>query len=161
MKQVFKCEYCDFIGNEEDVREHESVCPNNCTGYERVEFNHDYYTHLSDGTIYCQSEKEDGCDDRTYDVANYYSSKKVAENNARADVLMRQLRRFSVEHRDNDNLNNKYYIVCLDGILQLDRHHGDIRYLGPWFDNLHAGGLAIEEFYDELMWYFTEYKDTL
>ena len=113
MKQVFKCEYCDFIGNEKDVRVHELTCPNKCTGYERVEFNRDYYTHLSDGTIYCQSEKEDGCDDRTYNVANYYSSKKVAEDNARADVLMRQLRRFAVKHRTNELDWNGERFHCL------------------------------------------------
>ena len=29
MKPVFKCEYCNFIGTEEAVEEHEKVCINN------------------------------------------------------------------------------------------------------------------------------------
>jgi hypothetical protein len=34
-------------------------------------------------------------------------------------------------------------------------------FIGPWFDNQHAGAQAIETFKDELIWYFTEYKDSL
>ena len=29
MKPVFKCDYCQHIGTEEDVREHESICMEN------------------------------------------------------------------------------------------------------------------------------------
>ena len=29
MKPVYKCDYCDFMGTEEDVRKHESECYHN------------------------------------------------------------------------------------------------------------------------------------
>lgn len=29
MKPVYKCEYCSYMGTEEDVKEHEPVCSNN------------------------------------------------------------------------------------------------------------------------------------
>lgn len=29
MKPVFKCEYCNFIGTEKEIEEHEKVCINN------------------------------------------------------------------------------------------------------------------------------------
>ena len=29
MKQVYKCDYCSFMGTEEEVREHEPKCPEN------------------------------------------------------------------------------------------------------------------------------------
>ena len=31
MKPVFKCDYCDFIGTEKEVKEHESKCTSNYT----------------------------------------------------------------------------------------------------------------------------------
>ena len=29
MKPVFKCDYCEFMGTEEEVREHEPICVDN------------------------------------------------------------------------------------------------------------------------------------
>ena len=29
MKPVFKCDYCKFMGTEEEIREHEEKCPDN------------------------------------------------------------------------------------------------------------------------------------
>lgn len=29
MKQVYKCDYCSFMGTEEEVRDHETKCPDN------------------------------------------------------------------------------------------------------------------------------------
>lgn len=29
MKPVFKCDYCNFMGTEEEVKEHEPICMNN------------------------------------------------------------------------------------------------------------------------------------
>ena len=29
MKPVFKCDYCNFMGTEEEVREHEPICTDN------------------------------------------------------------------------------------------------------------------------------------
>ena len=91
----------------------------------------------------------------------------VAENNSRADKLMRQLRRFAAEHRVNkidwSKEDCKYHIrygykynnlyACHD---VLGRELGQI-----YFDSKEVADLAIETFHDELMWYFTEYKDSL
>ena len=107
-------------------------------------------------------------DEEYYDVVNYYSSETVAENNARADKLMRQIRRFAVEHREHGvNLNNadaeKYYIYY-DYVSNkfgvaftfYARVFGVI-----YFDSEETAQAAIDEFRDELIWYFTEYKDSL
>ena len=61
------------------------------TGYERVPENNEFYYESGKGNV--ESAFDDRCciDDDHYDVANYYSSDIVAENNARADRLMRQL----------------------------------------------------------------------
>lgn len=138
------------------------------TGYERVSKSGDYFHESGKGDV--ESEIEDcyNIDNEYYESANYYSSKIVAKSNARADKLMRQLRRFSVEHRENginlNDMNTKKFFVTynyenneiLPGYTLQVKAFGTI-----CFDSREATQAAIDEFYDELIWYFTEYKDTL
>ena len=138
------------------------------TGYERVPENDDFYYDFANGKV--ESGFDDRCyiDDDYYDVANYYSSETIAKNNSRADKLMRQLRRFSVEHREhgvsfNDANAEKYYIYydysddkLGVGFVLRTRIFGTI-----YFDSEEVANAVIDEFHDELIWYFTEYKDSL
>ena len=138
------------------------------TGYERVPESDIYFYANTKGDVETACEDCYDVDDEYYESANYYSDKTVAENNARADKLMRQLRRFSVEHRESGvNLNStkteKHYI-CYDyesnelesAYTFYARVFGVIN-----FDSEETAQAAIDEFRDELTWYFTEYKDSL
>ena len=138
------------------------------TGYERVEESDIYYYVHSIGYVETNCEDYYGVDHEYYESADYYSDKTVAENNARADKLMRQLRRFSVEHRErgvnlNDTNTEKHYI-CYDyegnelgtTFTFVARVFGVI-----YFDSKETAQAAINEFHNELIWYFTEYKDSL
>ena len=138
------------------------------TGYERVPESSDYFYTYPSGCVETTCEACYDIDDECYASANYYSDKTVAENNARADKLMRQLRRFSVEHREDEvNLDDiktkKFFItynyenneIRLGYTLQL-KAFGAI-----YFDSREVVDAAIDEFHDELIWYFTEYKDSL
>ena len=138
------------------------------TGYERVEKDNTYHYVNSHGDVFWLREDCDTCDDSYYDTANYYSSKLVAENNARADQLMRQLRRFAVEHRDEDmdwsnDVTEKYYIEYnYDNGELLPDSYCIFRTFGAiYFDSFESAQAAINAFHDELIWYFTEYKDSL
>ena len=138
------------------------------TGYERVAEESDYFYANSRGYVETASEDYYDIDNEYYESANYYSDKTVAENNARADKLMRQLRRFSVEHREhgvdfNSTETAKHYIYY-------DCVYDELRttytfYAGVfgviYFDSEETAQAAIDEFHDELIWYFTEYKDSL
>lgn len=138
------------------------------TGYERVPESDIYFYAQSGGYVGTASEDYCNIDNKYYELANYYSSATVAKNNARADKLMRQLRRFAVEHREcgvnfNDTNAKKYYI-CYDyasdelevSSVVFSRNFGAI-----YFDSEETAQAAIDEFHDELVWYFTEYKDSL
>ena len=138
------------------------------TGYERVPESDVYFYTYPSGCVETTCETCYDIDDECYESANYYSDKTVAENNTRADKLMRQLRRFSVEHRErgvnlNDTNTEKYYI-CYDyegneleaTFTFVARVFGVI-----YFDSEETAQAAIDEFRDELIWYFTEYKDSL
>jgi hypothetical protein len=136
------------------------------TGYERMP-NKIFYWLTGDSGV-CSSNDNCEVHDASYEAANYYSSEAVAKNNARADKLMRQLRRFAVEHNTSE-INWKYkstskYTIYFDyenNDIYIDitwhiRYFGDIA-----FDTEETAQLAIDTFHDELIWYFTEYKDSL
>ena len=138
------------------------------TGYERVPEGDYFYYESCRGNAESSIDEYCYIDDEYYASAYYYSSKTVAENNARADKLMRQLRRFSVEHRGrevdfNSTETAKHYIYYDYGNNTLGtaftlcaKTFGVI-----CFDSDETTLAAIDEFRDELIWYFTEYKDSL
>ena len=138
------------------------------TGYERVPKSSVYFYVSYNDKVDTTVEDCYDVDNECYESANYYSSETVAENNARADKLMRQLRRFSVEHRErrvnlNDTNTEKYYIYYD----YVSNKFGVAftfyaRVFGVmYFDSEETANAAIDEFRDELIWYFTEYKDSL
>ena len=155
-------------GNEFDIeildpKLQKLIMPPKKTGYEKTDGQW-YYVDMVGGVNMVSSSCMTG--EQCYDLANYYSDKTVAENNARADKLMRQLRRFAVEHRVN-NLNwdsdtqAKWMIEHnSDGLGMYESNN--IRSCGTiYFDRLIDAEAAIEKFRDELVWYFTEYEDSL
>lgn len=138
------------------------------TGYERVEVGEEFYYVAASSKVEFGDDDYVPIDDKYYDISNYYSSKEVAENNARADKLMRQLRRFAAENREKEiNWNDVHYKkYCIyydygkDNIsLRFFSHYRDFGIL--YFDSQETAQAAIDEFHDELIWYFTEYKDSL
>ena len=138
------------------------------TGYERVPESDIYFYAHSGGYVGTASEDYCNIDNEYYELANYYSDKTVAENNARADKLMRQLRRFAVEHRGhevdfNSTETAKHYIYydCIHDELDITFTFFARVFGMVYFDSEEAANAAIDKFRDELIWYFTEYKDSL
>ena len=138
------------------------------TGYERVPESDVYFYTYPSGCVETTCETCYDIDDECYESANYYSDKTVAENNTRADKLMRQLRRFSVEHREcgvdfNSTETAKHYIYydCVRDELRTTYTFYAGVFGVIYFDSEETAQAAIDEFRDELIWYFTEYKDSL
>lgn len=149
-----------------DPKLQELISPKKKTGYERVEYNKYYCIVNNKSTLTFLAECGDEEDNIFYDTANYYESEFVAAQNVRADTLMRQLRRFAVEHRVNslnwDNSTQAKWMIYHSsdglGVCESDNIpcYGTI-----YFDRIIDADAAIEAFRDELIWYFTEYKDSL
>ena len=138
------------------------------TGYERVDEGDVYYYVNYRRDVKEAIDYKDESDHTVDFTANYYSSKTVAENNARTDQLMRQLRRFAVEHREkeinwsNDGQMKHFIAYNYDEAEIITDYDTDYRFFGNiYFDSQESVKAAIKEFYDELIWYFTEYKDSL
>lgn len=135
------------------------------TGYERVKEDELYYAVNAGGVSALRDDKREA-DKLLYEDANYYSDRTVAENNVRADKLMRQLRRFAVEHNDgeiewNNTDERKYLIIYNFNDKTITATWNEcVKYFGQiYFTSREIAEQAIEEFKDELLWYFTEYTD--
>ena len=138
------------------------------TGYERVPESDIYFYANTKGDVETACEDCYDIDNEYYESANYYSDKTVAENNARADKLMRQLRRFSVEHREcgvnfNSTETAKHYIYydCMHDELKTVFTFYAKTFGTILFDSEATAQAAIDKFRNELIWYFTEYRDSL
>lgn len=138
------------------------------TGYERVSKKNEYCFVMADNNVVTHIDYYDNTNNAICNSANYYSSEEVARNNARADKLMRQLRRFSVKNRETDInwTDNKECGYCL--VYNYQRSIIEIVCTFPrknfgtiYFDSQELARRAIREFNNELIWYFTEYKDSL
>lgn len=134
------------------------------TGYEKVEEGKQYLYVDSFGNV---SPVVAGWtlnwDNKRYENANYFSDKEVAENMARAQRLWNKIHRRSVEMCEPvyQRKDGSLYTICFDPqdnkIFADDwitRHFGEI-----YFDTEEHGNQVINEFHDELLWYFTQFKD--
>lgn len=138
------------------------------TGYERVEQGKTFCFQHADGNISVGYDHYNKNCDNYYETANYYSDDTVAENNIRADKLMRQLRRFAAEHKEQeldwkDSSQNKYYFYYNHDRNTIEYSFNNIfqEYRIIYFDSEENARLAVDTFRNELFWYFTEYKDSL
>ena len=167
MKGTLKLENGQVIEieiNEEQLKQIQTKIK---TGYERLDEDDTYYYVKSFGRVDYLTEQMADFDNKIYDTANYYSDPTVAENNARADTLFRKLRRFAVENRteklDWNREVNKCYISYEHDTKRLWVDY-NVHWQGfgsIYFDTEMVAEKAIKKFHDELIWYFTEYKDSL
>lgn len=167
MKCVLKLENGKELTVEIDENTLKSIEEPKKTGYERVGYHGEYIAVEADNDL-VKYHDDSGFDDGLYYIANYYSDKTIAENNARADTLMRRLRRFAVEHREKEldwkNISQRKWVIKYyydNDELFADWVSGFRSFGSIYFDTEKTVKAAIKEFKDELLWYFTKYRDSL
>lgn len=139
------------------------------TGYEKVRDGEPYYFENGKNQIVYSIENGGTVAQKRYEDANYYGDRKLVENNARADRLMRRLRRYAAMHggivTQNTQTKNgqKYYIGYTDtnGLI-VDWYETNWNNFGLiYFFDKKTAQQALEAFRPELEWYFTEYEPQL
>ena len=140
------------------------------TGYERVKKGEMYYLVDIYNNIMRVTEYNDQGDKQSYSTGNYYSNKMIAENNARADRLLRQLRRWQAQNDEvisvedwNNESKKKWFIIYSYSSEEMYAEYYYIMRLPNtiYFATKEKAEEAIEVFKDELIWYFTEYVQSL
>lgn len=156
---------------EEQLKELGVIEERSRTGYERVEKSETYYViNTEDDSMINITEFNDQTDERCYNTGNYYSDKTIAENNARADKLLRCLRQWQAQNDKpismsdwkNDNIS-KYYVDydCFHELFFVTYAVRRRSLNNIYFTSDEKAKEAIEVFRDELLWYFTEYQQRL
>ena len=141
------------------------------TGYERVKKGEMYYViNTKDNSMINIKEFNDEMDEQCYNIGNYYNDKIIAENNARADKLLRCLRQWQAQNDKpismsdwkNDNIS-KYYVDydCFHELFFVTYAVRRRSLNNIYFTSDEKAKEAIEVFRDELLWYFTEYQQRL
>ena len=141
------------------------------TGYEgREECNNKKHYFVNTIDLVIEDENTVLFDQNRYDVGNYYSDKTIAENNARADRLLRQLRQWQAQNdkaisiSDWKNENIFKYHIEYDCFNDFPFVVYTTRFRTPntiYFTSGEKAEGAIEVFKDELKWYYTKYQQRL
>ena len=137
------------------------------TGWERAVLSNKYFTVEGRGFLNSFREENKIYDDQSYDNVNYFTGSELAINIARAQTLQRKLWRRSAELCDKTewlNKDNDEYCIYYDysvhslaiGVYSCTRHFGQV-----YFDTKEHAEQVLEEFKDELTWYFTEFKSRM
>lgn len=139
------------------------------TGYERVDEDESYFV---DDTINDGHEVIGGggtlVNDLYYNNGNYYNDKTIAENNARADRLLRHLRQWQAQNDEpisvedwNNESKKKWFIIYSSEEMYAEYYYIMRLPNTIYFTTKEKAEEAIEVFRDELLWYFTEYVQRL
>lgn len=140
------------------------------TGYERVKKGDVYYFNITRSETVAEVECNRRIDEGRYDTGNYYSDKTIAENNARADRLLRHLRQWQAQNDEpisvedwNNESKKKWFIIYSYSSEEMYAEYYYIMRLPNtiYFATKEKAEEAIEVFKDELIWYFTEYVQRL
>lgn len=135
------------------------------TGYERVNKEQEYYTVYNDfyDDMHENNMQED---DENYSAGNYYNDEQLAVDIASAETLMRRMRQWQALNDDVVDWNN----VCEHYYITYNRKSDRFEILWNtatrdfgtlYFSSEEKAQEAVKIFYDELKWYFTEYRQRL
>lgn len=135
------------------------------TGYEKVEEDEQYWyvdsvVNVSPDSVGWNLNWENS----RYKNANYFSNEEVANNMARAQKLWNQIHRRAVELCEPIQTTQtiQYYVISYDVTLNKVVVGGWTTFRGfgaVYFDTEAHCKQVIDEFCEELMWYFTKFKD--
>ncbi len=140
------------------------------TGYERVKKGETYYiVDIADNAMEV-TEYKDQYDTQSYNTGNYYNDKAIAENNARADRLLRQLRQWQAQNDkaisekdwESDGII-KYFITYnyRSSLFEIGRSCQRREPNIIYFTMKDKVSKAVKNFRNELEWYFKEYQQHL
>lgn len=131
------------------------------TGWERVKDKE--YFYILENDVEPTDDGSTKYDNRNYNNANYFNNEELINNIIRAQTLQRKLWRRSAELCKKGNQINWYCIYYDYEEHKFSTYSGDyIRDFGQvYFDTIEHAEQVLEEFRDELTWYFTEFKSRM
>lgn len=102
--------------------------------------------------------------DLLYEKANCFVSETLALNMSRGDRLIRELRRFAITHRTKPLDHDEGYTIGynhIDRCLEIGMSGNWVAFGDVIFESEELAREAMNIYASELIWYFTEMRDTL
>lgn len=136
------------------------------TGWEKPQ-NDNYYWYIgSDNCVFREVWKDGLFDNIRCDKGNCFTSKELADNIARYQSLDRRIRRRIAEICEPVDWNKTEQRKWTIDFIHSQKHIATYGYtsvqFGTWLCDTEAHAeQIINEFREELMWYFTEFKDRM
>lgn len=156
---------------EEQLKELGVIKERSRTGYERVKKDETYYVIDTEYNSMSKiTEFNDQEDEQCYNAGNYFNDKIIAENNARADKLLRCLRQWQAQNDKPISISDwknegiiKYFIAYnyRSSLFEIGRCSRRREPNIIYFTTKDKVSKAVKNFRDELEWYFTEYQQRL
>lgn len=156
---------------EEQLKELGVIKERSRTGYERVKKDETYYVIDTEYNSMSKiTEFNDQEDEQCYNAGNYFNDKIIAENNARADKLLRCLRQWQAQNDKPISMSDwknegiiKYFIAYnyRSSLFEIGRCSRRREPNIIYFTTKDKVSKAVKNFRDELEWYFTEYQQRL
>lgn len=137
------------------------------TGWERVKESWLYFCHNAYNECAYASEFGGAATDKLFDCANYFSDETLAKNIIKAQTLQRKLWRRNAELCEKMNLRDsetQKYCITYDvdnNVLYVSSAWSLNDFGQVYFDTKEHAEQVIEEFKDELLWYFTKFQSRM
>ena len=140
--------------------------PEKKTGWEKPAIGQVYWHIDKIGTVISSTWDDDPIDHARFDSGNCFTSKELAENIARYTSLDRRIRRRIAEICEPIQWRSgsrKWHIIWNHNtnFMIIDWIDSAVEYAKWNFDTKEHAEQIIEEFKDELTWFFTEFKDRM
>lgn len=126
------------------------------------------YYSICDTGVLENLDDEGGRDDEVlYTCGNYFADEQLANDQARAISLWLRIKRWVAEHCEpvdwgnGDTHKRMIWYNCSTGIFSVGMYNSEKVAFGVYFDSLEHAKQCIEEFRDDLLWYFTECRDRM
>ncbi len=147
------------LTDEQKAAVEKALKPN--TGWERVKAKE--YFYILENIVESDDDVSTKYDDKNYNDANYFSNEELINNIIRAQTLQRKLWRRSAELCKGGNWSSWcciYYDYKEHKFNTISSCY--LKDFGQvYFDTEEHAQQALEEFKDELTWYFTEFKSRM
>lgn len=130
----------------------------------RAKYKDNYYYFTDVFCTHIAEENNKELNELDYTSGNYFLTEKECADAARVVSLWLQMKRFACEHNerkfDFDNVKARKFFILYNlekEKLTFSPSIGIKSAFQIYFDSGETAQKAIDEFHDELMWYFTEY----
>ena len=137
------------------------------TGYEQAKPNEGYWYSGCGGSTCYKRDFDSEYDSDIYYCGNAVTDEQLAYGRTIRNKLLWKLERFAAEKRkqpiDWDDYEAKKYYIYYEhslGTVEVDACQVRQDSFQVYFDSKESAEEAIKMFYDELIWFFTQYRDT-